>query len=150
MGRTGPALSFRSAFLGELRGQETRLVLDPCQAANQCSSESMERRIAAPFFCPPICLSAEHLGNYSLLLPHLTFCFQACFSPQSPLNKRKSALSWFPPRFPPTWACWCVIWGERERHLAYFSGSPNSTLNEIKTYSACCLFMLTLEGLKPA
>lgn len=43
-----------------------------------------------------------HLGYYSLLFTHFTFCFQAspCFSPQSPLNKHKSALSWFPP-FPP-------------------------------------------------
>lgn len=36
-----------------------------------------------------------HLGNDSLLFLHFTFCFQDCFSPQSPLNKHKSALPWF-------------------------------------------------------
>lgn len=75
-----------------------------------------------------------HLGYYSLLFTHFTFCFQAspCFSPQSPLNKHKSALSWFPP-FPPIRLA--GVWSGGRGRDTDFSVSPNSTLNEIKTYN---------------
>lgn len=51
MERTSPALSYSNAF------QDNLLVLDLFQAANQCSLESMETRITAPFSVHLFCIS---------------------------------------------------------------------------------------------
>lgn len=71
------------------------------------------------------------------------FVFRTCsFSLQSAVNKHKSALSWFPPSFFHTGWLVCVCGVGVGVGGGNFSSWPNSTLDEIKTYTTWYLFML--------
>lgn len=104
MERTGQALSSASLTVQCLPGRAERPG-DLPHLGSLPSSQSMQPGVngnknRSSFFLsthPSLCsarICNTHLGNYSLLFPRFTFCFQdsPCFSPQ---NNHKSALYWF-------------------------------------------------------